>query len=105
MIDPRVSAGAQRSCADLELSAVRCTLVTLRGTALLDEQRPDHGAITSQALHAVGEAPAGQSPLPENTVVPAVVVFTMADGSRIGVPVLCPRGATESDPACDVRTQ
>jgi hypothetical protein len=105
MIDPRVTAGAQRSCAELGLSAVRCTLVTLRGTALLDEQRPDHGAIASQALHAVGDAAAGQSPLPEDTVIPAVVVFTMADGSRIGVPVLCPRGAGASDPACDTRTE
>ena len=105
MTDPRVSAGAQRTCAELELSAVRCTLVTLRGTKLLDEQRPDHGEIASQALHAATARAAGQSPLPGDTVVPAVVVFTMADGSRIGVPVICPVGADESDPACDPRTE
>jgi hypothetical protein len=105
MTDPRVAAGPQRSCAELELTEVRCTLVTLRGATLLEEQRPDHPELKSGAVLHEAETASGQSPLPENTTVPAVVVFTTTDGSRIGVPVLCPVGADESDPACDPRTE
>jgi hypothetical protein len=105
MTDARVAAGAQRSCAELELTEVRCTLITLRGAALLEEQRPDHPDLTGAAVLHEARTADGQSPLPENTVVPAVVVFTTADGAKIGVPVLCPAGADESDPACDPRTE
>jgi hypothetical protein len=105
MTDARVTAGAQRSCAELELTEVRCTLITLRGATLLEEQRPDHPDLNGGAVLHEARAADGQSPLPDDTVVPAVVVFTTSDGGKIGVPVLCPIAADESDPACDPRTQ
>jgi hypothetical protein len=103
--DPRVAAGPAKSCADLEISAVRCTLLTLRAAAQLDDERPDHAEVTAQAMHEAVEPVAGQSPLPDSTVTPAVVVFTLADGSRIGVPLLCPREPSAADRACDPRVQ
>jgi hypothetical protein len=38
-------------------------------------------------------------------VVPGVVVFTLEDGSRVGVPLLCPREPSDADQACDPRVQ
>ena len=59
--------------------------------------------VASRAVHEVGAAPAGQSPLPDSQVVAAVFVFTLADGSRVGVPILCPRDPSGADRACDPR--
>lgn len=98
--DPRVAVGAERSCHDLGLSSVRCTLVTLRAAQLLEEERPDHAPIESQALHEAVAPPAGQEGVPASTVVPAVVVFTLEDGSRVGVPLLCP-ATPGDDEACN----
>lgn len=103
--DPRVTVGAQRSCSELGLSEVRCTLVTLRAARQLDEARPGHVSIDTQALHEAGAPPAGQSPIPASQAVAAVVVFTLDDGSRIGVPVLCPTDPSGGDQACDPRIQ
>ena len=103
--DPRVTAGPPRSCADLDLSSVRCTLLTLRAARMLDDQRPNHPRVTAQAFHEAGGPAPGQSPVPDGLVVPGVVVFTLEDGSRIGVPVLCPREPSDADRACDPRVQ
>jgi hypothetical protein len=101
MTDPRVTAGAEKSCADLEISSVRCTLLTLRAARSLDDERPDHAPVASQAIHEA-EAPAeGQERLPDSVVVPGVVVFTLEDGSRVGVPLLCPRTPSVTDDACN----
>jgi len=105
MIDARVTAGAGKTCAELELSSVRCTLLTLRAAKALDEERPNHARVTSQAFHEAGEAGAGQSAMPDSIVVPGVVVFTLDDGTRVGVPLLCPRQPDSSDQACNPRVQ
>ena len=102
ILDPRIGLGALRSCAELGLSDVRCTLVRLRAARTLQDARPD-AVVTSQVLHEAGAAPAGQSPIPRSQLVAAVVVFTMNDGSRVGVPVLCPTDPSGADRTCDPR--
>jgi hypothetical protein len=104
MSDPRVAAGGVKSCADLGLSDVRCTLLKLRAARELETLRPDAEA-TEQELHEAVAPPAGQSPIPGTQVAVAVVVFTLDDGSSLGVPVLCPREPPEGDPACNPQTQ
>ncbi len=104
-IDPRVTAGAQKSCSELGLSDVRCTLLTLRAARELDEERPDHAGIDGQTLHEAGPAPAGQSPIPGSQTVAMVVVFQLEDGSQVGVPLFCPSNPSGQDQACDPRIQ
>lgn len=105
MTDTRVAAGAPRSCAELELSSVRCTLLTLRAAQRLEVDRPDHAPVASQAMHEATAPAEGKEGVPDSIVVPAVVVFTLEDGSRVGVPLLCPRASDGSDRACDPRVQ
>ncbi len=103
MTDPRVSVGAERTCEELELSEIRCSLLTLRAARELDTARPEHPRVTDRSLHEAGDTPSGQEPLPDSLVVPAVVVFTLEGGARVGVPLFCPRDADGSDQACDPR--
>ena len=105
MTDPRVTAGAERSCEQLELSEIRCSLLTLRAAQELDTARPGHARVADRAMHEAGDPAAGQERLPATLVVPAVVVFTLEDGQRVGVPLICPRDADGSDRACDPRVQ
>lgn len=105
MTDPRVSAGAERSCAELELSEIRCSLLTLRAASELDTARPGHARVTGRTLHEEGDRPAGQEPVPDSLLVPAVVVFVLEGGERIGVPLFCPRSSDGADRACDPRVQ
>ncbi len=98
--DARVATGGVRTCAELGFSDVRCSLVRLRAARQLETDRPDVRA-TSQELHEAVAPVAGQSPLPTTQVAVAVVVFTLQDGSRVGVPVLCPRDPSGDDQACN----
>ena len=103
--DARVAVGAKKTCAELKLSDVRCTLITLRAARELDRVRPDHARVTAQELHEATTPPAGQSGLPSSQVAAAVVVFTLEGGERVGVPVLCARDSAGGDQACDARVQ
>ncbi|HVL53306.1 MAG TPA: hypothetical protein VM344_03515 [Vitreimonas sp.] len=104
MTDPRVTAGAERSCEQLGLSDIRCTLLILRAAAELDRSHPD-AVVTGRELHEAGAAPAGQSPIPSSQVVAAIVVFTLEGGSRVGVPLICPRDPAGSDQACNPQVE
>jgi hypothetical protein len=103
-IDPRVSVGAARSCHELGLSDVRCTLLRLRAAKTFEEARPE-AVVASQELHEAGTPPHGQSPIPGSQTVPVVVVFILEDGARVSVPVLCPRNPSGNDPACNPQVQ
>ena len=105
MIAPDVYVGAERSCRDLDLSDVRCTAIILRAVVELDEARPGHAAVKSRSLHADGQPPAGTTPAPRTVDVPAIVVFLLEDGKRVAVPILCPRGGSTTDNACNPRVQ
>jgi hypothetical protein len=105
VIAPNVYVGAERTCGDLELSDVRCTAIILRAVMELDEARPGHAAIRSRSLHAEEQPPSGVSPAPRTEDVPAIVVFVLDDGTRVAVPVFCPRGGSTSDNACNPRVQ
>lgn len=102
--DARVATGAVRTCAELGFSDVRCSLVRLRAARELETDRPD-ARPTAQELHEALAPVTSQSPLPVSQVAVAVVVFTLEDGSRIGVPVLCPREPSGSDPACNPQVE
>ena len=102
MTDPRASAGAPKSCAELGFSDVRCTFMTLRAAQALERAHPD-ADVASRQFHEAGTPPAGHSPLPTSQVVAAVVVFTLDDGSRIGIAILCPREPSGADQVCDPR--
>ena len=104
-LEPGIVVGATRTCDELQLSEVRCSSMKLRAAAMLENARPGHSPIVNARteLHAEGDPPAGQSPAPRTTVVPVIVVFTLQDGSRIAIPVHCPRDPAAGDPACDPR--
>jgi hypothetical protein len=100
-----VFVGAERSCADLELSDVRCTAIILRAARELDDMRPGHALVKSRSLHEKGQPPAGASVAPLTEDVPAIVVFVLADGTQVAIPILCPRGGSTTDNACNPRVQ
>jgi hypothetical protein len=100
LLDGRVTIGPERSCGDLGFSDTRCTLLTLRAARHLEEAHPD-ATIAERELHEAGPAPAGASPIPSSQEAVAVFVFTLDDGSRVGVPILCPTGGSTSDQACN----
>lgn len=101
VIAPDVYVGAERSCSDLELSDVRCTAMVLRAATELEEARPGHAAVKSRSFHAVGQPPAGVSVPPRTTEIPAIVVFALEDGKLVAVPIVCPRGGSTADNACN----
>jgi hypothetical protein len=100
MTDARVALGLAKTCEDLAISPVRCTLLTLRATTRLDEARPGHAKITAYEFHEPATPPAGGSAIASSEVVAAIVVFTLRDGSRVGIPIVCPRAAG-GDQACN----
>ena len=102
--DPTVRVGPQRSCAELDLSDIRCTLLQLRAATLLDVERPGHGPYTT-TLHEAAAPAAGESVPPRTTVIPVIVVFKLQSGTSVAVPVHCPREPTGGDQACDPRIQ
>jgi hypothetical protein len=104
MLDERVTAGPERTCSELGFSATRCTLLTLRAANHLEEARPE-AEIESRELHAAGPAPDGRSPIPASQVAVAVFVFVLADGTRVGVPVLCPAAGSTTDQTCNPQLQ
>jgi hypothetical protein len=99
--EPNVFVGAERTCAELDLSTLRCNAVQLRAASELEKLRPGHVPVAKRTLHQKGSAPAGASVPPLTQDVAAIVVFELQDGTRIAVPVLCPRGGTTSDDACN----
>lgn len=101
IIAPDVYVGAERSCSDLELSDVRCTAMVLRAATELEKERPEHAAVKSRSFHAVGQPPAGASAPPRTTEIPAIVVFALEDGKQVAVPIVCPRGGSTTDNACN----
>jgi len=103
--EPGVYVGAARSCAELGLSDIRCTTLTLRAAAALDTARPNHSPIASRTLHEAGQPPAGVSLEPRTTTVPVIVVFRLQDGSQIAVPTFCPRNPPAGDRGCDPRVR
>jgi hypothetical protein len=105
VVEPNVFVGPQRTCAELELSDIRCTILQLRAAAALDAQRPGHAGIASRTLHAEGAPPAGQSIPPRTTTIPVIVVFNLEDGSRIAIPTHCPRLPDAGDEGCDTRVR
>jgi hypothetical protein len=104
MLDTRVTVGPERTCAEMQFSDTRCTLLTLRAARHFEDARPDVD-FASQELHEAGPAPAGQSPIPASQVAVAVFVFVLDDGSRIGVPVLCPAAGSTTDQTCNPQLQ
>jgi hypothetical protein len=102
--DPTVRVGPQRTCAELQLSDIRCTLLQLRAATQLDVERPGHGPYTT-TLHQEAAPAAGESVPPRTTVVPLIVVFKLESGPSVAVPVHCPREPTGGDQACDPRIQ
>jgi len=103
--EPGILVGAQRSCAELELSDIRCTTLVLRAAAALDAARPDHADVTGQTLHEEGNPPAGTTLPPRTTTIPLIVVFTLEDGRRVAVPTHCPREPAAGDQGCDSRVR
>jgi hypothetical protein len=101
VIAPDVYVGPERSCGDLGLSDVRCTAMVLRATTELEKARPGHAAVKSRSFHAVGQPPAGASVPPRTTEIPAIVVFALEDGKQVAVPIVCPRGGSTTDNACN----
>jgi hypothetical protein len=105
VIVPNVYVGPERSCPELELSAVRCTTMILRAARELDDARPGHAAVKSRSIHADGQPPSGVSPAPRTEDLPAIVVFVLEDGRQVAVPIFCPRGGSTTDDACNPRIQ
>ena len=103
--EPGVVVGAQRTCAELDLSDIRCTTLVLRAAATLDAERPDHADVTGQTLHEEADPPAGTTNPPRTTTIPLIVVFTLEDGSRVAVPTHCPREPASGDQGCDLRVR
>jgi hypothetical protein len=103
-LDPRVSVGAIRTCAELGLSDIRCSLLKLRAAKALLDTHPG-AVVESQELHEAGTPPAGQSAVPGSQVVAMVMVYVLDGGSRVSVPVLCPRDADGGDPACNPQVE
>ena len=104
MTDARVALGPTKTCKDLGISSVRCTLLTLRATTKLDEARPGHAKIATYEFHEPASPPAGASAIPSSEVVAGIVVFTLQDGSKVGIPIVCPRAAG-GDQACNPEVQ
>ena len=105
VIVPNVYVGPERSCRDLDLSDVRCTAIILRAVVELDDARPGHAGVKSRSLHQEGGPPSGVTPAPRTEDVPAIVVFLLEDGNRVAVPILCPRGGSTTDNACNPRVR
>lgn len=105
VVEPGVVVGPERTCDQLQLSDIRCTILQLRAAADLEAERPGHADVATRTLHAEGDPPAGTTRPPRTTTIPVIVVFTLQDGTRIAVPTHCPRDGAADDQGCDPRVR